>query len=484
MLYRYLIMGLVVIFVFACSGWPVAAENITPSNRSIEWLANPELFTEADIVEFSRQNADVLRMTSGNEPFDSEPYSILKQEAGFFAKFINAQATDDIYQNMDSKMYVRMPRYLDADFKESLLKSMMNSYRNTIRQWEKIGLKPPRGFIFVWIISNIDKMRREFATGENIMAFALPCRYMVIPYEVISDTMKYDLEARAFFENSNPHEMRTSIAKFLQQSFATNFAHELTHVLTFTNMGFRRINDLDKWFYEGTAIWVSRDNGTRLAGEYKDYQRVFNFIRMKYGNQRFQQFIRDGIQTSVTGSLQQNLGLPHYGGLVRETTLWFTGMQRVEFILSILAVLCLALAVYRWSRTLPGYLYYWNIVLFGVLYGRIYGFYNLWTDSATGSAILNLLAVMVILLIALLDIRHFYYRYILGREIKIAEASLNPAVEAAARYPVEFENYRNMLELATLNHMQWKYRDGINWAKDAAKTGRAISQTAEEGDKF
>lgn len=479
MRYRYLIICFIMILAIACSGWPAAARNITPSDGSIEWLTNPELLDEADIVEFTRHNAAVLRLSEGNEPFDSVQYQILKQEAGFFAKFINDRATDDIYQNMSGKMYIRMPRYLDADFKESLLKSMMNNYIKVTRQWEKLGLKAPRGFIFVWVISNIDRMRQEFATDRNIMAFALPCRYMVIPYEVISDNMKYDLEARAFFNNSNPHEMRTNITKYLQKSFTTNFAHELTHVLMFSEMGFQRINDLDKWFYEGTAIWVSRDNGTGLADEYKDYKKTFDFIRMKYGNQRFQRFIRDGIQKSVPSSLKQNLRLPHYGGLVRETTLWFTGMQWAEIILSILAFLCFGLAVGRWVRAQPAYLCYLNIILMGALYGWSYGFYNLWTNSVAGSAVLNILAGILILFIVLLDIRHFYYSFRLSREIKIAETSLNPATEAVSDYPVEFENYQNMLELARLNQIRWKPRDGIHWARNAAKTAEAISKAAE-----
>jgi hypothetical protein len=459
------------------NGYALAQNAISPA-PSIEWLANPELYSEADIVKFAGQNAEVFRLPADNGDFDSRQYQILKQEAGFFAKFINAQATDDIYQSMAGKMYIRMPRYLDEDFKESLLKSMLNTYDSVTRQWEKLGLKTPRGYIFVWIISNIDKMRQEFATQKNIMAFALPCRYMVIPYEVISDTMKYDLETRALLENSNPHEMRTSITKFLQKSFATNFAHELTHVLTFSNIGFQRINDLDKWFYEGTAIWASRDNGAGLAGEYQDYKKTFDFIRMKYGNQRFQQFVRDGIQKSVPISLQQNLRLPHYGGLDRETKRWYGGMQRAEIILSVLAVLFLGLGIGRWVRSRPGYLYYLNILLMGALYGLIYGFYNLWTNSATGSAVLNILAVMVILLIGALDCRHFYYSFRLSREIKIVEASLSPAeeVSAAAHYPVEFENYQNLLELAKLYQSQWKFRAGMNWARDAVKTARAISE--------
>jgi hypothetical protein len=479
MRHRSRMIGFVVILAIICSGFPAGAQSVTSPERSIEWLTNPELFDEAGIVEFARHNADALQLPGGKEPVDLEKYQILKQEAGFFAKFINDQATDDIYQNVSGKMYVRMPRYVDADLKESLLQSMMKTYIKVTRQWENMGLKAPRGFIFVWIISNIDKMRQEFAIDRNIMAFALPCRYMVVPYEVISDNMKYDMETRALLDNSNPHEMRNSIAKFLQKSFATNFTHELTHVLTFSEMGFQRINDLDKWFYEGTAIWISRDNGVGLSNEYKDYKKTFDFIRMKYGNQRFQQFVRDGIQKSVPSSLRKNLRLPHYGGLARETKLWYTGMQWMEIVLSILAVLCFVLAVGRWIRTQPAGLCYLNMLLMGALYGWIYGFYNLWTNSIVGSMILNLLAVMAILFLILLNIRHLYYSFRLSREIKMAAASLSLAAEAAVHYPVEYENYQNMLELARLNQMRWKPRDGIGWAKDAAKAARAISKAAE-----
>lgn len=475
---RSLVIGFVVILAIICSGCPAGAQSFTPPEESIEWLTNPELFNEAGIAKFARHNADALRLLE-NIPVDLENYQILKQEAGFFVKFINGQATDDIYQNMSGRMYVRMPRYMDTDLKESLLKSMMKTYIKVTRQWENIGLKTPRGFIFVWIISNIEKMRQEFAIDRNIMAFALPCRYMVVPYEVISDNMKYDMETRALLDNSNPHEMRNSITRFLQKSFHTNFTHELTHVLMFSEMGFRRINDLDKWFYEGAAIWISRDNGVGLSDEYKDYKKTFDFIRMKYGNQRFQQFVRDGIQLSVPGSLRKNLRLPHYGGLAKESKHWYTRMQWTEIVLSILAVLFFGLAVGRWIRTQPAFLCYLNILLMVVLYGWIYGFYNLWTNSFMGSMILNILALILILFLMLLNIRHFYYSFRLSREIKKAAACLNPVAEAEAHYPVEYENYQNMLELARLNQIQWKPRDGIGWAKDAAKIAKAISKAAE-----
>lgn len=461
----------------ACSG-PVGAQRMDTPNDNMEWLTNPELINEGDIIEFTRHIADLLTAPSKNaEGKDLETQRMLKQEAGFFAKFINDQATNDIYRSLSGKIYVRMPRYMDADLKQSLLKTMINSYVKLAREWEKIGLKAPRGFIFVWIISDIDKMWQEFDIDRNIMAFALPCRYMVVPYQVISENMKYGMEARAFFENGNPHEMRAAIDKYLQKSFTINFAHELTHIFTFSEMGFRRINSLDKWFYEGAAIWLSRDNGAGLADEYKDYKMIFDFIRMKYGNQRFQQFIRDGVQTSVPDSLKQNLGLPHYRGLVLETRRWYARMRWAEILLSILAAFCFGLVVGRWMKAQPAYLCYWILFQLIAVYGWVFGYYHLWTNSIPGSLVFNWLGLMVALFPVLIYIRFIYYNFRLRREIRMAE-SLEPAEQAMFQYPVEFENYRYMLELARLNQARWTPWEGIGWARDAARMAGVISGKA------
>jgi hypothetical protein len=470
---RKLIFVFVMFFVVIGIGWPVGAQSTVTPDGNMEWLANPELITEDDIAEFVRQNAAVFTMPESNMPGDSGQYQLLKQEAGFFVKFIHDQATDDRYQNLSGKLFVRMPRSMDNDLRASLIKSMLINHARLTRQWEKLGLKKPRGFIFVWIISNLDKMRREFSTDPNIMAFALPCRYMVVPYEVISDNLKYDMEARALLDNGNLHEARTFITRYLQKSFSTNFTHELTHVFTFSTMGFGRINDLDKWFYEAAAIWLSRDNGMGLSEEYKNYKKTFDFIRMKYGNQRFQRFVREGIKRSIPGSLTSNLGLPHYGALARETKQWYGRMHWMEIVFSVLAVLCLGLAVGRWIKGCPAYLCYLNLCLMAILYGLIFGFYNLWTNSITGSLILNLLGLLSVIFLVLFDIRYFYYRIRLSQEIRMAAENMEAVAQDTAQYPLEFENYQNMMELARLNQMRWTPWDGLRWAKDASQIARA-----------
>lgn len=479
---RYLIVSLIMIFILfiICSSKITIAQSNITSNDGIDWLSNPELDTEADITEFAGQNSVYLQLPPDNSRFGTNQNLILKQEAHFFIKFIDHTATDDIYQSIAGRLYIRMPRYLDPDFRESLLKSIINTYLSVTHRWERLGFKVPRGFIFIWIISNLDKMRQEFATDPGTMAFALPCRYIVIPYEVISDQMKYDLESRVFFENGNSNELQDSIARYLKKNFESNLAHELTHVLVFTKIGFRRISDLDKWFHEGIAIWMSRQKEVMLANEYQEYKRQFDFIRMKYGNQLFQRFIKDSIRQSVDFSLKRNLQFVYYGVLMQETKRWFAGIKMMETILSILAVLCFGLSVYRWVRSQPSYLYYLNLLFCWILFGWKYGFYNLWTNSNVGSAMLNLLAGMLMLSIVLLDIRHAYFSCRLHHEIAKAQVSLNlAAAQAAGYFSVELANVQNMMQLAGINQKQWRNQAGINWAKEAAKTAQLITKAVE-----
>ena len=467
------------------SGKITVAQTAVSSSDGIDWLSNPELYTETDIIKFAGQNSAYLQPSPDDSRtrgrFSIDQNLILKQEAHFFIKFIDHTATDDIYQSIATRLYIRMPRYLDPDFRASLLKSIINTYVLVTHRWNRLGFEAPRGFVFIWIISNLDKMRQEFDTDPNVMAFTLPCRYIVIPYEVISDKMKYGMESHAFFENNDSNELQIAIARYLKKNFESNLAHELTHVLVFTKIGFRRISGLDKWFHEGVAIWMSRGSEAMLSNEYQEYKRQFDFIRMKYGNRNFQRFIKDCILESVNFSLERNLQLPYYGALITDTKHWFAGIKLMEAIFSILAILCFGLSVYRWVRMRPAFLYYLNLLFCWIFYGWKCGFYNLWTNSSMGSAILNLLAGMLMLCIVLFDIRHFYFGWILHREIAKAQMSVNLAIatQASVYFPVEFANVQNMMQLAVLNQKQWRNQAGINWAKTAAKTAQQIAQATE-----
>jgi hypothetical protein len=473
---------LIISFVTIGFPWVIVAQNTGNDLRNIELLTNPELHNEADIRNFTRQNAAFLLEHSADGPFnDTYQNRILKQEAGFFLKFINRNSTEDVYQAIGDRIYIRMPRHIDLPFRDSLIKLMVDTYIQVTKKWRSLGFQEPKGLVFVWVISGIDEMRLRFDTGEQVMAFALPCRYIVIPYDVISNKMETDLEQRVFINNNDPVAFRNAIAGFLKKSFKTNLAHELTHVLVNSSIGFPDIDSFGAWFHEGMAIWISGGNEPTLTDEYKEYKRRFDFIRMKYGNQRFIRFIQDSItHKSVNESLWNNLHISDDQHFREASQSWFAEIDRVEVLLAICTVLLLGWAVYRWVQTKLSYLLYLDYLLLLVLYYWRYGFLNLRTGSVTGSMILNGASVVLMLVIGWINARHFYFAAILAREISKAQAKMEFAFQARADLflPVEFDEAQRMIDQAKLLKLQWKNRAGIDIAKKAAGAGADLIKAA------
>ena len=398
-----------------------------------EILVNPELQDESSLREVAQQFLFVLDsiLTLPN----TYKNHILKQGAIFFLRFNLGNPSMAEYTSIDDKIYVRMPKY-EPKFRNLLLKFIKQVYGKVAKKWEAIGLKRPNGFIYVWLLSNLDEMQYEFGiyefeiTEERTRAFALPCRYIVVPYRAISSYEELMLRIEAsIIEPSASTEKRLNreIEKFLKKQFKRNFTHELTHVFINSTVGFKGIEGMDKWFHEGMAIWFSKEKEESLSREYKDYRRLFEFIRMKYGNKQFLAFIREAItRGSVIASLQSTFNIFFYGELQRKAENYYKEIKRIETGILALCVIILIVVVIRWANNkacLPLFLVI--IAVFSLYFWRS-GRLNLWTDSVAGGFVLNSIAIILILLNLAGLARYFYLSHVLRLKPREARAIFVP----------------------------------------------------------
>ncbi len=473
---------------FGISPGILSAQNMGNEIQSLKLLTNPELYNETDIYHFTKQNIAFLLEHAAGGPFtDTHQNRLLKQEASFFLKFIDRKSTDDIYKSIGDLIYLRMPRRIDGPLRDSLILSIVGNYKRIIKQWRNLGLQEPKGFIFVWVISGIDEMHLRFNTSTRVTAFALPCRYVVIPYNVISVQMQSELERQAFFNNKDPAALQRFIAKFLDKSFKTNLAHELTHVMVSSTVGYPEIDYMGEWFHEGTAIWLSGNNEQDLADEYKDYKHLFDYIRMKYGNGQFKQFVKDSITLKSTGeSLRKNLAIHDEIELRKASQCWFAEIGQMETGLAVLLVFLVGFAVYRWVRTEPSYLFFLGYLFVWIVCYWRYGFFNLWTDSSIGNAAFYIGAAVLMATIAVIIARQVYYSLTIHGEIKAAKIKLEmaSAVRAERFFPFEFDEARQMVERAELYRQRWKNKLGRQEAGNAAgQADRLVEATSIERKK-
>jgi hypothetical protein len=441
----------------------------------IDILTNPELHSELSIRKFALQNLFLLPLILSLP--DTAETCALKKSAAFFCSFYLGDPSEIEHIQIEDKIYVRMPRECDQMFKSSILKFMEKIYTEIDSKWSRLGFEPPNGFIYVWFLSKIEEMQYKFGTKEGTRAFALPCRYIVVPYRGISEGFYRKLQLRAFARGAS--QFSHAFERFLEEDFKEAFSHELAHVFIFSHIGFERLRSLDKWFSEGVAIWFSGGDES-LTEEYKGYKHIFDFIRMKYGNKLFISFVKESINTSPTQGLKAILRISSYEQLCEEVEKWDSDLSQMQIVISVLVVIILIIAFRRWMKGKTIHLFILTIASIYSFYYWRYGTLNLWTDSIVASSILNAIAILITFITPVEAIRYFYYGCVLRKEIGTAKNEIEMAKEARAELyaPNEFDISASMLSEAKNALRKGKYRKGINYATNAKEKAREAASTA------
>jgi hypothetical protein len=400
-------------------------------DATVAVLTNPELHDESNVVETIKQHLSLLKDIESLSEKDDYDQS-LRASSLFFLRFHLDSSDRTEYVTIGKKLYVRMPRY-ETQFKNFLLSSMERLYDNVSLRWKELGFPIPEGFVYIWVVSDIEEMEREFGKKENARAFTLPCRYIVVPYSAIAYDLYRNMEKEALSKGANPASFQERMNNFLEQDFNHSFAHELTHAFVASTLGLKGSNEIEKWFQEGIAIWMSQDNGALLTSEYKSYKSLFDYIRMKYGNARFRTFLQKTITAeSANEGLQQGLSISSLVQLKQEAASWQT---LIKWMKAAIGVVILGFFGWFFSRLIMGKSQGVGVLIFITLvsiYAWGLGYTNLATDSVEHAAMLNNIALLPVMF-TLLEIARYRYFSRNGSALLFeVEALIKKAVESQA----------------------------------------------------
>lgn len=439
----------------------------------VELLINPEFHTDYEVRRAAIQHMVLLsRLVTLPDPQENRAS---KRSVAFFLKFLFGDPSEIDYTQIEDKLYIRMPKAYRPEFKSAILEFMKDVYTDVVSRWTSLGLQPPSGYVYVWFMTDLDDLYDEFKSERHIRAFAMPCRYLVVPYSIISEGLYYKLQQRLSLEGVPMSKSRTAIKKFIDEDFKQTFAHELTHVFINSNVGFAGLDGIDKWFHEGVAIWLSEDNGQLLSEEYKEYKQRIDFLRMKYGNDRFLKFVHDSVEArSVSQALRIHFNLSSETQLRDETGWWYVRLKVMEMILTLFVIIMLIVMFNRWRNRQSLSLCALSVISTVSFYYWGHGFINLWASSPLEITILNIIAITLISLtpIKIVDPVQRYYRPRLRVKLQSTLESLERAREAGAPLysPDLFRKAESLLSQAEKAESMEQYRRGTQYTIEATVT--------------
>jgi hypothetical protein len=266
------------------------------------------------------------------EPASAETL-ILKQSAAFFLRFEGADSSQASYQSIDNVLLVRFPPLAPAA-QTSLIRSIRAGYAAASYRWQRLGMHVPKGYIYVWFLADADEMREEFQVGETTRAFTLPSRFIVIPYSISSRLREALWDSGV--DMSDP-EVERRLKAFLDEGFKETLTHELIHAFMTSSMGWKAGTALPTWFTEGLALWMSRARDVKLTDDYRDYLRIFEFLRMKYGNRETMRLAEEVVQHKNLEKTLANLRFPSgEDGLLAAARQWRVRRERAQYVLIVL----------------------------------------------------------------------------------------------------------------------------------------------------
>jgi hypothetical protein len=255
--------------------------------------------------------------------------------------------------NLENVFYLKLPRNAREGFKEFLQREMMAAYRKVSERAARIGLKPPQGLIYVWLLRKRGEMEEIFkpvlsgseGVGRKTMAFAFGCRHVVIPYDFIPPERYVEMIAGSSGGMVDLKGQRET----LREGFTAHFAHELVHTFVNSSAGLKKKDLLPKWFHEGLAVSLVGGGGEDMTPQYREFGRIFNYVRARYGREKHLAFIQRSIRDgSVEGGLKDVLGLGSEGELFEKSRSWYTFQRSLGGVFSVLGAVALGFVVRGW----------------------------------------------------------------------------------------------------------------------------------------
>jgi hypothetical protein len=314
------------IFVYVSVVFSQVKEEFDP-NYIISHLTNPELYSMEEVEDYAvDQYLNMLYLVLADTMNIAEEVIIT---AAFFQSFIDNDDQRSQFLIIDDKLCLKLPRYSNK-LRQRIITLIRKCYHKVSYRWRRLGLEIPQGLYFIWVIRDFETMKKDFETEEYTMAFAIPCRYLVVPYNLFSRKFLSQKEWEGTYDAA--YEMH-SIHKF-----RIHIMHELTHTFVNSSIGYTYHDSLSTWFHEATAIWLSGDDGKDLTRQYKVYMNTFNYIKMRYGNRKLGNFIRDSIIAKNTETaFEKHLGVSNVKEFAEDMRKW---KQRKKFWLHVALIGC------------------------------------------------------------------------------------------------------------------------------------------------
>lgn len=220
------------------------------------------------------------------------------------------------YEPVRNIFLVAWPSLTEVE-KQNLTNMMLDAYARIRTIFcDSIGVKPPRGFIFVVIpvvetdfVSVFSEMRKE-----KVGAFIEYSRWIVVPLK----------------------HHKPGLGGEYYRLFYDYFEHELTHAFVNTNIGIRTAMALPKWFHEMVAVSFGQEETPiitpdisvkmSISKEYQEYFDLAQYLRGKFGSNAYYQFIRTTMERkSANAGLKEVYGYESYESLRKE---WRDALNR------------------------------------------------------------------------------------------------------------------------------------------------------------
>jgi hypothetical protein len=241
----------------------------------MERVFNPALTNEEEVVKWASEYGSLLaRIVDLDTTVSDEHFKLMHVIQDFIPEFLASE------QYMISNgLFMAFKRNVDGG--QTLAEAMVSAYHDIARVFqEKLGLAPPRGFLFALVV----KDRAEIG-DEEIGGFVIRgSRFIVIP------------QAYYFQYGFRLPDV---------EQFRNNFKHELVHAFVNTSAGFEHSTSLPEWFHEMAAISLGANKKFALRGEgvvrlstlYQEYHDAASHLKKKSGEAKYYAYLRQSIKT-------------------------------------------------------------------------------------------------------------------------------------------------------------------------------------------
>ncbi|MCF7911342.1 MAG: hypothetical protein K9M99_02350 [Candidatus Cloacimonetes bacterium] len=384
---------IVCIFVYVSLVFSQVTEEVN-TDSIISHLTNPELYSMEEVKDYAvDQYLNMLYLVIADTMNIAEE---VITTAAFFQSFIKNEDQRSEFLIIDDKLCLKLPKS-GSDFRKRIINLIRKCYEKVSSRWRRLGLEIPDGLYFIWVIRDFETMKEDFETEEYTMAFAIPCRYLVVPYNLFSRKFLSQKEWEGTYD--------TAYEMYSIHKFKIHIMHELTHTFVNSLIGYTYHDSLSTWFHEATAIWLSGDDGKDLTREYKVYMNTFNYIQLRYGNRKLRNFIHDSIIAKNTETaFEKHLGVSNVKEFEEDMRKW---KQRKKFWLHVALIGCAGLIFilifihlyteYKINYGLSGLI----VALIWFLYLGKYSIIAHWFDPEMLNSIFNFLPWLAVIMIGL-----------------------------------------------------------------------------------